>query len=200
MSNAASKGKIRRMTGVSILMALVVVLSVMANFVRFGPFPITLALAPIIIGAATFGASAGAFLGGVFGVVTLVTGILGWDGGTVMLLMGVNPIACILVCIGKGLLAGWISGLVYELLAKKNVHIGVVAAGICCPVVNTGIFIVGMLLFFGETLAAWAGGQNLLSYIILGLTGVNFLVELAVNLVLASGITTIVKHVKGGRK
>ena len=39
----------------------------------------------------------------------------------------------------------------------------------------------------------------MLSYIIFGLTGVNFLVELAVNLVLASGITTIIKHV-GGKK
>ena len=78
-------------------------------------------------------------------------------------------------------------------------HLGVVAAGIVCPVVNTGIFIVGMLLFFAETLASWAGGQPILNYIIFGLTGVNFLVELAVNLVLASGITTIIRYV-GGKK
>jgi len=95
--------------------------------------------------------------------------------------------------------AGWLAGLLYELLSKKNVHLGVIAAGIICPVTNTGIFIVGMLLFFNETLASWAGGQPMLSYIIFGLTGVNFLVELAVNLVLASGITTIIKHV-GGKK
>ena len=200
MSNAASRGKIRRMTGISILMAVVVVLTLLGNFVRFGPFPITLALAPIIIGAAVYGPSAGAILGFAFSLVVFVTGIMGWDGGTVMLLMGVSPVACTVVCLAKGTVAGWLSGLVYSLLARKNVHLGVVAAGIVCPVVNTGIFIVGMLLFFAETLSSWAGGQPILNYIIFGLTGVNFLVELAVNLILASGITTIIRYVGGNKK
>ena len=66
-------------------------------------------------------------------------------------------------------------------------------SGIVCPVVNTGLFIVGMLVFFFDTLSGWAGGQNLLLYIIVGLTGVNFLVELAVNIVLSSGITRIIR-------
>ena len=200
MSNAASRGKIRRMTGLSILMALVVVLTLLGNFVRFGPFPVTLALAPIIIGAAVFGPSAGAILGFAFSLVVYITGLMGMDGGTVMLLMSVSPIACTAICLLKGTLAGWLAGLGYELLAKKNVHLGVVAAGIICPVVNTGIFIVGMLIFFAETLASWAGGQPIVSFIIFGLTGVNFLVELAVNLVLASGITTIIKYVGGKKK
>jgi len=200
MSNAASRGKIRRMTGISILMAVVVVLTLLGNFVRFGPFPITLALAPIIVGAAVYGASAGAVLGFAFSLVVFVTGLMGLDGGTVMLLMGVAPVACTLVCLAKGTLAGYLAGLVYRLLEKKNVHLGVVAAGIVCPVVNTGIFVVGMLLFFADTLASWAGGQPIVSYIIFGLTGVNFLVELAVNLVLASGITTIIKYVGGKKK
>ena len=199
MSNAASRGKIRRMTGISILMAVVVVLTLLGNFVRFGPFPITLALAPIIIGAAVYGPSAGAILGFAFSLVVFITGIMGWDGGTVMLLMGASPVACTVVCLAKGTLAGFLAGLVYSALSKKNVHLGVIAAGIVCPVVNTGIFIVGMLLFFAETLASWAGGQPILNYIIFGLTGVNFLVELAVNLVLASGITTIIRYV-GGKK
>lgn len=200
MSNAASRGKIRRMTGISILMAVVVVLTLLGNFVRFGPFPITLALAPIIIGAAVYGPSAGAILGFAFSLVVFITGIMGWDGGTVMLLMGVNPVACTVVCLAKGTLAGFLAGLVYSLIAKKNVHLGVIAAGIVCPVVNTGIFIVGMLLFFAETLASWAGGQPILNFIIFGLTGVNFLVELAVNLILASGITTIIRYVGGNKK
>jgi len=199
MSNAASHDKIRRMTGISILLAVVVVLTLLGNFVRFGPFPITLALAPIIIGAAVYGPSAGAILGFAFSLVVFITGVMGWDGGTVMLLMSASPVACVLVCLAKGTVAGWLAGLLYELLSKVNVHLGVVAAGIICPVTNTGIFVAGMLLFFNETLASWAGGQPVLSYIIFGLTGVNFLVELAVNLVLASGITSIIKHV-GGKK
>lgn len=197
MSKAASTGSVRRMTGMSLMAAIIAVLTVLGNFVRFGPFPITLALAPIIIGAAMYGAGAGAILGGVFGLVTLIGGLAGWDGGTVMYLMGIAPFACILVCVGKGIAAGWCAGLVYSAIEKKNRHVGVVAAGIVCPVVNTGVFIIGMLLFFTSALESWANGQGLMYYVIFGLTGVNFLVELAVNLVLSSGITAIIKYAKG---
>lgn len=197
MKNANSQGRLSRMTGLSIFIAIIVVLTVLCNFVRFGPFSITLALAPIIIGAALYGPSAGALLGGVFGVVVLISGVFGWDGGATMLLMGENAVACILICIGKGALAGWAAGGVYSLIAKKNTHAAVVAAGIVCPVVNTGLFILGMFCFYLSTLEAWAGGQSVVYFGIIGLTGVNFLVELAVNIVLSSGITSIIRYGKG---
>lgn len=199
MSRAASTGSVRRMTGMSLMAAVIAVLAVLGNFVRFGPFPITLALAPIIIGAAMYGAGAGAVLGGVFGLVTLVSGLAGWDGGAVIYLMGIAPVACVSVCIGKGVAAGWCAGLVYGAIEKKSRHMGAIAAGVVCPVVNTGIFILGMLLFFTSALESWASGQGLLYFVIFGLTGVNFLVELTVNLVLSSGITAIIKYAKGRR-
>ena len=200
MNKASSHDKIQRMTGMSIFIAIVVVLTILCTFVRFGPFSITLALAPIIIGAALYGPGAGAILGGVFGFVVLLTGVFGWDGGTVMYLMSLNALGCVLICIGKGAAAGWISGLVYRLIAKKNIHLGVVVAAIVCPIVNTGIFIIGMMLFYMSTLESWAGGQAVIYYAIFGLTGVNFLVELAVNLVLSSGITSIIRYGQGRRK
>ena len=193
MNNGKQNGGTRKMTGLAIFTAIIVVLQVLCTFVRFGPFSITLALAPIIIGTAMYGKGAGAYLGGVFGAVVLVTGLLGWDGGTVMLLMGINPLGCVLVCLLKGVAAGFFAGLCYEIIAKKNDKLGVLISGVVCPVVNTGLFIVGMLVFFFDTLSGWAGGQNLLLYIIVGLTGVNFLVELAVNIVLSSGITRIIR-------
>ena len=193
MNNGKQNGGTRKMTGLAIFTAIIVVLQVLCTFVRFGPFSITLALAPIIIGTAMYGKGAGAYLGGVFGAVVLVTGLLGWDGGTVMLLIGINPLGCVLVCLLKGVAAGFFAGLCYELIAKKNDKLGVLISGVVCPVVNTGLFIVGMLVFFFDTLSGWAGGQNLLLYIIVGLTGVNFLVELAVNIVLSSGITRIIR-------
>ena len=193
MNTGKQTGGTHRMAGLAIFTAIIVVLQVLCTFIRFGPFSITLALAPIIIGTAMYGKGAGAYLGGVFGAVVLITGLLGWDGGTVMLLMGINPVGCILICLVKGIAAGFFAGLCYELLAKKNDKVGVLVSGIVCPVVNTGLFIVGMLVFFFDTLSGWAGGQNLLLYIIVGLTGINFLVELAVNIILSSGITQIIR-------
>lgn len=193
MNTGKQTGGTRRMAGLAIFTAIIVVLQVLCTFIRFGPFSITLALAPIIIGTAMYGKGAGAYLGGVFGAVVLITGLLGWDGGTVMLLMGINPVGCILICLVKGIAAGFFAGLCYELIAKKNDKLGVLISGIVCPVVNTGLFIVGMLVFFFDTLSGWAGGQDLLLYIIVGLTGINFLVELAVNIILSSGITQIIR-------
>lgn len=197
MKKKSSGSSVSLMAARGILGALVVVLALLGNTVRFGPFPITLALVPIITGAALYGASMGAQLGGFFGLVTLIIGLVGLDGGTVMYLMGISPVACIVVCILKGVAAGWISGLVYTAVAKKNEHLAVIAAGIVCPVANTGVFIIGMLLFFTSALETWASGQGLLYYVIFGLTGINFLVETAVNLVLSSGITTVIKYGKG---
>ena len=192
MNNGKQKGSTRRLTGLAIFSALIIVLQVICTFVRFGPFSITLALAPMIIGAAMYGRKAGAYLGFVFGLVVLVTGLMGWDGGVVMLLLSQNAIGCVLICLVKGTAAGWIAGVIYEWLSKKNDLAAVVTAGIVCPVVNTGLFILGMLVFFTSTLESWASGEAMLYYIIFGLTGINFVIELAVNLVLASGITRII--------
>ena len=199
MSNSTPRKGLKRQVGLSLFSAIIVVLTVLGNFVRFGPVPITLSLAPIIIGAAVYGSSAGALLGGVFGLVVLLGGIFGWDGGTVMLLMGLNPIGCILICIGKGILAGYTSGLAYRAIEKKSPLAAVVTAGVVCPVVNTGLFIIGMLVFYGSTLQSWAGGQNVIYYAIFGLAGINFVVELLVNLVLSSGITTVIKYAASRR-
>lgn len=193
--------KTLRLTGTSVLAAIVVVLTIFCTFVRFGPFSITLALAPIVVGGALFGAGSGAILGGAFGLVVLITGLLGWDGGTVMYLMSQNAFATVLICIGKGVLAGLAAAGVYRAFEKKSTLGAVVGAGIVCPVVNTGLFILGMLVFFMSSLQGWSAGwaegagraNNLLAYLILGLTGVNFVIELGVNMLLAAGITRIIR-------
>ena len=89
----------RTLTGISILAAIVVVLTILCTFIKFGPFSITLALAPIIIGSALYGKKAGAVLGGVFGLVVIITGLLGFDGGTVLYLCSQNAIATVLICL-----------------------------------------------------------------------------------------------------
>lgn len=183
----------RKLAGLAIFTAIIVVLQILCTFVRFGPFSITLALAPIIIGAAVYGAGSGAFLGFVMGFVVLVTGICGWDGGTVNYLMSINAFATIVLCLLKSVIAGWAAGAVYKILARKSILLGVIATGIVCPVVNTGLFILLLSLFFRSTLEVWAGGTSVMHYILVSLTGINFLIELLVNLVLASTITRIIK-------
>lgn len=191
--------KVNKMTVLSLLTAAVFALQVICTFIKFGPFSITLALTPILVGGALYGVGAGAFLGGMFGLVVLITGLLSWDGGTVLFLMSQNAVATVLICLVKGIAAGAAAALVYRAVAKKNSLAGAVCASVVCPVVNTGIFIVMMMLCFMNTLSSWAGGANMMYYIIFGLCGLNFLVELVTNLVLSSAINRIlsVRSIKG---
>lgn len=182
----------KAVVGLGLLTAIVIVLQAMALGIRFGTFSITLVLAPIVVGAALYGWKAGAWLGFVFGVVVLST-----DAGTFLAISVPGTIA---TCILKGVMAGLMAGIVYKLIAKKNGVLAVIAAGIVSPIMNTGIFLLGCSIFFIDTIKEWAVGagfENVGTYMITAFVGLNFVVELVINLVLSSAIVAIVKY---GRK
>ena len=112
--------KTRKMTVLALFSAIIVILQIISTFIRFGQINITLALTPIIIGAALYGWKSGALLGFVFGLITVIAGIFGWDGGAVLPLLSLNPIATVIFLLLKGILAGIIAGLAYKAIAKKN--------------------------------------------------------------------------------
>ena len=177
----------------AILSAIVIVLQIFCSFVRFGPVSITLALVPIIIGGAKYGPKAGAFLGTVFGIVVFLVGVLGWDGGFVMMLMGINAPVTVLICVGKGLAAGFVSALVYKLFARKSAFLAVILAGILCPLVNTGLFILCMLTFFMPLLNTMAEGTSVFGFILVGFVGWNFVAEFFTTLFLSSATDRIIR-------
>lgn len=187
--------KVKRMTSIALLMALVVVMQAISSIIPpVSGFPISLVLIPIVLGAALFGPSAGAVLGGTFGVIVFINCVTGADPGGAMVLQA-NPILCFLVVMGKGILAGMASGWVYQLLKDKNPYIAMILAAAVCPIVNTGVFIACMLLFFIEVLQAWAAGADVFGYILSGLVLVNFVPELIINLLLSPASMQIVRVV-----
>ena len=194
MSNT-SKNKTYRLTALGILTAIIIVLQIFTTFVHFGPFSITLALIPIVVGAAMFGVGAGAYLGAVFSVVVVIMCITGGDPGG-FLVWSANPFMCVVMCMLKGTLAGFEAGVHYRALESTNKIVATVVAALVSPIVNTGIFVLGMMIFFRDTLVAWAGDTPVLYYIIFGLTGINFLIEVGVNVVLSPVVVKIVDAVK----
>ena len=183
--------KNKKLVGLALFTAIVVLLQLLAIVSRgFGlPFSLSFVLVPIVVGAALYGVGAGAWLGFVFGVAVLLSG----DAAA---FLTVNINGTVLTVLVKGAVAGLGAGLVYRLLAKKNEMLAVFAAAAVCPILNTGIFLIGCLLFFMETVSAWAVGAgfgpNVAGYMFLGLAGVNFIIELAVNLVLAPVILRLI--------
>ena len=192
--NSKNSVNTKKLVLLAILTAIILVLQFVAAQIKLGTFSITLALTPIIIGAALCGVAAGAYLGLLFGFVVLIT-------GDAALFMAVNIPGTIITVLMKGMLAGLISGLVYKLLERKNQFIAALSAGIVSPIVNTGVFFIGCLLFFSDfctQLATENGMTGNIFYVIAVLfIGGNFFVELAVNGILAGTIVTLVKN---GRK
>ena len=107
-----------------------------------------------------------------------------------------NPVMCVILCMLKGSAAGFFAGLLYNVLSKKNVVLGTVAAAVVAPVANTGIFIIGLLIFFRDILAQWAGGTDIVFWALFIMAGWNFVTELIVNIVLIPVIIRILKAVK----
>ena len=191
----------RTIAGVAILTAVVVILQLVGSQIRFGPFSISLVLIPIVVGAALYGPLAGAWLGFVFSVIVLIMDSAAF--------MAINAFGTVLTVLLKGTLAGLIAGFVYRFFRKwalifKNldsgkeswqINMGVVMAAIICPVINTGIFVLGCLIFFLPTLREWGaanGYSNVARYLFLGMIGANFLVELLINLILSPVIVQII--------
>lgn len=185
--------KTKQMVGIGLFTAIVVVLQLLGGGIRFGVFSISLVLVPIVVGAAVYGWQSGAWLGLAFGVTVLLSG----DAGA---FLAVDPLATVGVVLVKGTFCGLFAGLMYHLVHNANEYLGVILAAVICPVINTGIFLIGCKLFFLETINSWAaaaGYEDAGSYMIFGLAGVNFLIELGVNIILAPLITRII-HI--GRK
>ena len=196
-----NRGKMstRTMVTGALLTALVVLLQFVSMAIRTGTFSITLSLVPIVIGAVICGKGMGAWLGFIFGVTVLATG----DAAPFMV---VNAPGTILTVLLKGAACGFVSGLVYELICKafskrekSTSYIAAVISALMCPVTNTGVFLLGCLAFFMETLAVWGAGlgfgTNVGKYMIFGLVGTNFLIEMAVIIIFAPAIVRIIKVV-----
>ncbi len=198
MNNKRKSTAVQRLTVIAILSAIVVLLQTFASAIKIGPFTFTLSLVPIIIGAALYGACAGAILGAVFGIVVSIAVITGADVGGYLMLQEL-PFLTIFLCLLKSTVAGAVAGGISKALEKKNTYLGVITSSVACPVINTGILSVGMLLFYKELVASWAldeGYSSSVLYVIVGVVGINFLIELCINLLLAPTVLRLIDIAK----
>ena len=186
----------KNVTILGVLTAIIVVLQIFGSYFRIGTISLSFVLVPIVIDGILTGVIGGTILGFIFGVITLVMGIVGADQFT-FILFSDHPFLTILTCVIKGSAAGFMSGFVYKLLKDKNLTLSTFAASAVAPIVNTGLFIVGAFCM-ADTLNSnfVAENSNVVYFIFIGCAGINFLIELAINLVLAPSICKIIKAVK----
>ena len=196
-----SKRRTLKLVELALMVALVAALQMLSALIPpiGGTVSITLTLIPVVVGGILLGKGAGAVLGFAFGAIVLMNCVIALDpGGSI--LWNANPFITAALCLVKGTAAGLVPACLYQIIrgkktgkkGKKRVLIATVVAALSAPIVNTGIFIAGMLIFFMDILQAWAGGTKLVSYILLGLCGLNFTVEFLVNVILSPAIVRIV--------
>ena len=172
----------------ALLTAMVALLAYLGGFIKIGGLAsISLTLIPVVIGSALCGPLAGAWLGGVSGAIFFMT-------ADAAFWFGLSIPGTIITVMVKGILAGLCAGLVYKLLEKRNRYLAVMASAIVCPLVNTGIFLVGCLLFFIDTVNAWAvaEGISVFAYLIIFFVGLNFVFELLTNIIISPAILRII--------
>lgn len=175
----------KNITTISMFVGLVIVLQIIATFINFGGFPITLTLIPIIVGGAIYGESVGAILGTAFGVVVAIMVITGADPSGATMLAS-HPIITISACVLKGTLAGLVSAFTYRKLKDKNKLVAIIIASALAPIVNTGVLTLVIILFFEG---------SFMTFIALFLT-INFAIELLINILLAPALLRIIDRQK----
>ena len=182
------RSQIQKLALMALLTAMVAVLAYFGGFVKIGGLAsISLTLIPVVIGSALCGPLAGAWLGGVSGVIVFAT-------ADAAFWFGLSVPGTIITVMVKGILAGFCAGLVYRLLEKKNRYLAVIVSAIVCPVVNTGIFLIGCLIFFLDAVKAMALAEGILifAYLIVFFVGLNFVFELLTNIIVSPAILRII--------
>ena len=182
------------LTLLAILTAVVVLLQYLGSFIHFGQFSISLVLVPIVVGAALIGPWAGLWLGLVFSVIVLFMDSAAF--------MAVSPVGTIITVLVKGMAAGYLSGLVFRALEGKNRYTATLVSAVVCPLVNTGIFLLGCVLFFLPTIREWGlanGFDNVFKYMMIGFVGLNFVFELLVNVILSPVIVRLIDYARKRR-
>lgn len=167
----------------AVLTALVIVLQYLSMAIRFGTFSITLSLTPIVIGAVTCGMGMGSWLGLVFGVTVLLTG----DAAP---FWAVTAGGTFVTVIAKGIACGFFPALIFKLLKKANQTFASAVAAIISPIANTGVFLLGCVIFFIPTLIEWYG--NVTAFLVT-IFSFNFLIEMILNIVLTPVIIRLIK-------
>ncbi len=157
----------------ALLTALVAVLSYFGSYFKIGVTSLNPTLIPVVLGAAICGPLAGLILGGVSGAIYLFT-------VDATFFYGFSFIGTVIIVMLKGMMSGLCAGFAYKLLKKHNRYIAIVVSAVVAPIVNTGIFLIGIPIFFKD--AELVIGSILL---------LNFLPELALNIVLSPTIARL---------
>ena len=184
MNNRFKNKAVRKIALVAVLTAFATVLS----FIRIpviSTATLNLVLPVIVVGSILCGPYVGA-------LITVIPAIAAF--GEAAIFMEYSPIGTVLTLILKGLFTGFVAGWFYKLFYKKHPTGAVFGAAISAPIVNSGVFLLGCYIFLWDKLVSMAAENSVgIGLLLFGLVGMNFILELILNIVLAPVVKRVVQ-------
>ena len=149
--------RVLRLTELSLLTAIIVVMAFTPlGYFRVTGLSITLLQIPVAMGAVLLGPSAGAFLGGVFGVTSVLQCFGLEPFGTAM--FNISPLKWSFVCLASRILMGFLVGWIFKGVKKTGViPLATGAAGFFAAALNTVFYLGLMVLLFANVDVTYAG-------------------------------------------
>lgn len=149
-----NRTKTLRMVQLALLVAVELVFAYTPlGYMKPAGLEITFLMVPVSIGAILLGPSAGAILGGVFGLTSFSTCFGTSPFGAALL--AINPIYTFIVCVIPRILAGWLAGVLFHAVnigSKGTPRARSFAiASLAAPLFNTLFFMSGLVLCFYST-------------------------------------------------
>ncbi len=196
--------KIRKMVILAMLTAVILIMTFTPlGYLKLPFVEISFLMLPVALGAILLGPVSGAILGAVFGITSFIQ-CFGASALGVMLL-SINPFLTFLVCVPTRILAGWLTGLIFQAIYRaeakreKKHLLSFGVASLCAPIFNTLFFMGTLTLCFYQTdyiqgFVDALGATNPIMFILL-FAGINALVEIAVGFLIGSVISKAVYNV-----
>ena len=193
---SASKFNTKYMVELALMVAVILVMSLTPlGYIRTPGLSITLLTVPVAVGAIILGPVGGLICGLAFGLTSFYQCFVGGAMGTVLL--GINPFGTFVTqttcphCNGTGFVTGLIFKGLHSIKGVKKFSYYI--ASLCCPLLNTLLFMSSLVLFFYNTDYVQAfvtalGAKNPLIFVVL-FVGVQGLIEAGICFIVASVVS-----------
>lgn len=181
------KTSTRQLTVLGLMIAIMIIFSFTPiGSIPIGPLVITLQVIPVAISAVVLGPKGGAIAGAVFGILSFLQALgIGIPSAMGAMLIGINPFLAFVQRFVPRLLDGFLVGLIFRALRKKNIYVACAVTGFFAAFLNTVFFMTALVVLFGNTeyIQGLMGGQNVILFIC-AFVGVNAIVEMIASTVI----------------
>ena len=195
--------KTQYMTSMALFLAIEIILVVTPlGYIPIGPLNATMHI-PVIIAGIVLGKKAGAELGFVFGLTSLIKATI-QPGITSFCFSPFVTIGTmsgnyksLLIAFVPRILLGYLAGFVFEIMKKNNrENLGVVVGALTGAITNTVLVLSGIYIFFGEAYASAVGVQySTLVTVLLGVVSTNGILEAILGAIVSLAIYKALKPI-----